>query len=160
MTFNHRSLASPTHMGFISSSNPDGLTSTQAAAEKTLAGMISTQFVNDFVSIFNAVDASAIRSGFSTLKTDLQNGISVSDLQNVISTGIGELKYLQIKAHYDYSAGKDLASLITTTDANALYDVLPAGLISKSQLNTDIGLVKTDLKTGNVNGFEQILKSL
>jgi hypothetical protein len=160
MTFNHRSLASPTHMGFISSASPAGLTTAQAMAEQTLAGMISTQFVNDFVSIFNAVDASGIRSGLSTVKTELQNGISISDLQNVISAGVGDLKYLQVKAHYDYTAGKDLASLITKDDVSALYTILPTGTISKSDLNTDISMLKTDLKTGNVNGFEHILKGL
>jgi hypothetical protein len=78
----------------------------------------------------------------------------IAEERQIVPSYLAVLAEAGLSSPYDYTAGKALAKMITTADANAIYGLLPAGAITKTAFTADIGILKNDLTTGK--GFSEL----
>lgn len=151
MTISSSSISAPGRMNFAASgARPAAVTK----AEKTLAGMLSPTFIADAAALVTPAYSGYVSEGLTELHKDLLAGLPISTIKQDVAGYFGLLGEAGVVSPYDYTAGKAVAKAITTADANALYSLLPAGLVTKANFETDIGVLKTDLKTGL--GFSEL----
>ncbi len=150
MTISPSSIAAPSHMNFAAEHAPSAVTK----AEKTLAAMLSPTFIADAAALVTPSYAGFVSAGLTDLHNDLLAGMSISSIKQTVAEYLGLLGEAGVVSPYDYAAGKAVAKGITTADANAIYSLLPAGLVTKAAFETDIATLKTGLKTGL--GFSEL----